>query len=313
MMIDYTLIKNLILRNNEEIIIHLKNLNCELYLNNMIHKWLITLFIEGVSDIFHLIIWDLFLLEGSIVFFKAAYGLIKIMSKDILEAKTIENIQNIFENKIINYDNTAKLIYFLVFKIYDNFNIDILNKYRKFLLPKIKNQIGNSISDFFNEIKEEEIECDLDWPLCSKDQNYRHEIIEFIIYKQLEKPIVINDYYGNNLNFEKTKKENNEKDQYDYYSEICIERRKHICDSKIESIKDILNDRYINKEINLLQYQNQRKKTFISFNSSKSNMILSYKDESIYNKIVEDIEKENENIIQMPKQNIDYGLEYNDN
>ena len=42
-------------------------------------------------------------------------------------------------------------------------------------------------------------------------------------------------------------------------------------------------------------------------------MILSYKDESIYNKIVEDIEKENENIIQMPKQNIDYGLEYNDN
>ena len=52
MMTDYTLIKNLILRNNEEIIIHLKNLNCELYLNNMIHKWLITLFIEGVSEIF---------------------------------------------------------------------------------------------------------------------------------------------------------------------------------------------------------------------------------------------------------------------
>ena len=312
MMTDFTLIKYLILRNNEELDLHLKNLNCEIYLNNIIHKWLIGLFIEGVSEIFYLTIWDLFMLEGNIVLFKAAYGLIKIISKDILEAKTIENIQNIFENKIQKYDNTAKLIYFLVFKIYDDFNDDVFNKYRKILLPQIINQI-QSQSHFLNEIKEEEIECDLDWPLCSKDQNYRHEIIEFIIYKQLEKPIVINDYYGNNLNFEKTKKENNEKDQYDYYSEICIERRKHICDSKIESIKDILNDRYINKEINLLQYQNQRKKTFISFNSSKTNMILSYKDESIYNKIVEDIEKENENIIQMPKQNIDYGLEYNDN
>ena len=312
MMTDFTLIKYLILRNNEELDLHLKNLNCEIYLNNIIHKWLIGLFIEGVSEIFYLTIWDLFMLEGNIILFKAAYGLIKIISKDILEAKTIENIQNIFENKIQKYDNTAKLIYFLVFKIYDDFNDDVFNKYRKILLPQIINQI-QSQSHFLNEIKEDEIECDLDWPLCSKDQNYRHEIIEFIIYKQLEKPIVINNYYGNNLNFEKTKKENNEKDQYDYYSEICIERRKHICDSKIESIKDILNDRYINKEINLLQYQNQRKKTFISFNSSKSNMILSYKDESIYNKIVEDIEKENENIIQMPKQNIDYGLEYNDN
>ena len=52
------------------------------------------------------------------------------------------------------------------------------------------------------------------------------------------------NYYGNNLNFDKKKKENKEKDQLDYYSEICIERRKHICGSKIESIKDILKKIY---------------------------------------------------------------------
>ena len=77
------------------------------------------------------------MLEGNIVLFKAAYGLIKITSKDILEAKTIENIQNIFENKIINYDNTAKLIYFLGFKIYDDFNNDVLNKYRNIYYHKL--------------------------------------------------------------------------------------------------------------------------------------------------------------------------------
>ena len=311
MMTDFTLIKYLILRNNEELDLHLKNLNCEIYLNNIIHKWLIGLFIEGVSEIFYLTIWDLFMLEGNIVLFKAAYGLIKIISKDILEAKTIENIQNIFENKIQKYDNTAKLIYFLVFKIYDDFNDDVFNKYRKILLPQIINQI-QSQSHFLNEIKEDEIECDLDWPLCSKDHKYRHEIIEFIVYKQLEKPLIIDNYYGNNVNFDKIKKEKKEKDKLDYYCEICIERRKHICDSKIESIKDILKERYINDEINLLKLESQRKRNFKSFNSSKSNQILSHKDETIFNKIVEDIEKENENIIHMSKQKNGYDFEFND-
>ena len=34
-------------------------------------------------------------------------------------------------------------------------------------------------------------ECDLDWPLCSKDDNNRDEIIEFIIYRQLENQLLL--------------------------------------------------------------------------------------------------------------------------
>ena len=59
-----------------------------------------------------------------------------------------------------------------------------------------------------------------------------------VIQLKKEKPLIIDNYYGNNVNFDKIKKEKKEKDKLDYYCEICIERRKHICDSKIESIKD---------------------------------------------------------------------------
>ncbi len=52
-----------------------------IYLNNIIHKWLIELFIEGVSEIYYLTIWDLFMLEGNIVLFKAVYGWIKVHQK----------------------------------------------------------------------------------------------------------------------------------------------------------------------------------------------------------------------------------------
>ena len=50
--------------------------------------------------------------------------------KRYFRSKTTENIQNIFEKKIINSDNIDKLIYFLGFKIYDDFNNDVINKYR---------------------------------------------------------------------------------------------------------------------------------------------------------------------------------------
>ena len=80
-MTDYSLIKNLKLRKNEELELYLKNLKCVIYWNKIINKWLIGLFIEGVSEIYYLTIWDLFMLEGNIVLFKAVYGWIKVHQK----------------------------------------------------------------------------------------------------------------------------------------------------------------------------------------------------------------------------------------
>ena len=302
-MTDCTLIKNLILKNNEQLLFHLKKLDCELYLNNLIYKLLIGLFFDGISEIYQLIIWDLFLLEGNIAFFKAAYGLIKIISKELLEANSIDKIQYIFEKKIMEYDNTAKLIYFLIFKRYDDFDNNVISLNRKIILPKIIIEINSS--SYENNENKDEIECDLDWPLCSRDNNYRHEIREFVTYRQLLNPNIIEDYfYGNEIK-EKNKNNNKEKDEYDIYGEICIERRKHICGSKIESFKEILKERYKDEEIDMLKYQYERKRTFTTFYNRASNIIIKHKDDNAINKIVSDIEKGNEILLSklsMPKQ-----------
>ena len=303
MMTDCTLIKNLILKNNEQLLFHLKKLDCELYLNNLIYKLLIGLFFDGISEIYQLIIWDLFLLEGNITFFKAAYGLIKIISKELLEANSIDKIQYIFEKKIMEYDNTAKLIYFLIFKRYDDFDNNVISLNRKIILPKIIIEINSS--SYENNENKDEIECDLDWPLCSRDNNYRHEIREFVTYRQLLNPNIIEDYfYGNEIK-EKNKNNNKEKDEYDIYGEICIERRKHICNSKIESFKEILKERYKDEKIDMLKYQYERKRTFTTFYNRASNIIIKHKDDNAINKIVSDIEKGNEILLSklsMPKQ-----------
>ena len=303
MMTDCTLIKNLILKNNEQLLFHLKKLDCELYLNNLIYKLLIGLFFDGISEIYQLTIWDLFLLEGNIAFFKAAYGLIKIVSKEVLEANSIDKIQYIFDKKIMEYDNTAKLIYFLIFKRYDDFDNNVISLNRKIILPKIIIEINSS--SYENNENKDEIECDLDWPLCSRDNNYRHEIREFVTYRQLLNPNIIEDYfYGNEIK-EKNKNNNKEKDEYDIYGEICIERRKHICGSKIESFKEILKERYKDEEVDMLKYQYERKRTFTTFYNRASNIIIKHKDDNAINKIVSDIEKGNEILLSklsMPKQ-----------
>ena len=42
-----------------------------------------------------------------------------------------------FWKKIINYESIDKLIYFLGFKIYDDFNNDVINKYRNIYYHKL--------------------------------------------------------------------------------------------------------------------------------------------------------------------------------
>ena len=51
-MTDCTLIKNLILRNNEQLLFHLKKLDCELYLNNLIYILLIGVFFDDFRVIY---------------------------------------------------------------------------------------------------------------------------------------------------------------------------------------------------------------------------------------------------------------------
>ena len=111
--------------NFKPILSHLKSLNGNIFINNLINKWLISLYMDGIAENFQLIIWDLFLLEGNIILFKAAFALMKMLSKDLFLVKKFEQIQNVIYNVLPNYINTGKLLYYLCIKQY-NFNLYFL-------------------------------------------------------------------------------------------------------------------------------------------------------------------------------------------
>ena len=255
---DSSIVQQLLRDNFPEMFSLLEKLGGTMYLTNAINKWFLTIFINRISDVYSNLIWDLFLLEGNLVMFKATYALIRMMYKFIMECKNFDDLNSVFQNVPPTLKIRGKLAYYLLSKKF-NFNIDIIKECRKNMNIKVIKEISNLDNSLKNEIEKakkknnKDLKCDLDWPICiynSKDleKNYDH-----IILKQLFEPEVIDDYFSENKNYEQEKKNNEEK-----YEDLLIERKKHFCGSKIRSIRDklIIDNNEINNNNILIKNDN---------------------------------------------------------
>ena len=219
---DSSIVQQLLRDNFPEMFTLLEKLGGTMYLTNAINKWFLTIFINRISEVYSNLIWDLFLLEGNLVMFKATYALIRMMYKFIMECK--------------NFKECRK-----------NMNIKVIKE-----ISNLDNSLKNEIEKAKKK-NNKDLKCDLDWPICiynSKDleKNYDH-----IILKQLFEPEVIDDYFSENKNYEQEKKNNEEK-----YEDLLIERKKHFCGSKIRSIRDklIIDNNEINNNNILIKNDN---------------------------------------------------------
>ena len=255
---DSSIVQQLLRDNFPEMFTLLEKLGGTMYLTNAINKWFLTIFINRISEVYSNLIWDMFLLEGNLVMFKATYALIRMMYKFIMECKNFDDLNSVFQNVPPTLKIRGKLAYYLLSKKF-NFNIDIIKECRKNMNIKVIKEISNLDNSLKNEIEKakkknnKDLKCDLDWPICiynSKDleKNYDH-----IILKQLFEPEVIDDYFSENKNYEQEKKNNEEK-----YEDLLIERKKHFCDSKIRSIRDklIIDNNEINNNNILIKNDN---------------------------------------------------------
>ena len=308
-MMTYCSIILQILKNNDDSVFeHLDDIGASLYMNNLVYKLLLSLFIHDISEEYHLTIWDSLVLEGSIILFKATFGLFRIFSKDIMKINSIETAQKFFEEGILQYTSFKKIIHYLIIKKYD-FNMEIIRENRKKVFPKILEEIEKNGQ--FREIKKkEEIVCDLDWPLCAKDENFKHEIPDFFVLRKMEKISIEKDYFKNRKDFTIHKKSNDMKLKEEKYAELLIERRTHTCQSQMASVTKIINqiknkDEEEEEEKNKVkEFLQQRKNTLLSFNENNSIMkSLEKPSQEEIHKIVEDVQKEQ--IIDVPKQKID--------
>ena len=255
---DSSIVQQLLRDNFPEMFTLLEKLGGTMYLTNAINKWFLTIFINRISEVYSNLIWDLFLLEGNLVMFKATYALIRMMYKFIMECKNFDDLNSVFQNVPPTLKIRGKLAYYLLSKKF-NFNIDIIKECRKNMNIKVIKEISNLDNSLKNEIEKakkknnKDLKCDLDWPICiynSKDleKNYDH-----IILKQLFEPEVIDDYFSENKNYEQEKKNKEEK-----YEDLLIERKKHFCGSKIRSIRDklIIDNNEINNNNILIKNDN---------------------------------------------------------
>ena len=100
----------------------------------------VTLYIQNLSQELSYIIWDLLFLEGNIIMFKSALGVLKIIKKNILSKDSLEDINDAFDEGTKHLNDHKTLIYYLVVRKFE-FDYDFICKNRIIFQPTILENI----------------------------------------------------------------------------------------------------------------------------------------------------------------------------
>ena len=257
-MIDCTILKRLLHTNATKLNEHLISKGYELLLNNILYKWLLSLFIHTTSEEVMLCIWDVLLLEGHIVLFKAAIALLKIIEKDVLSSESIDTIMHTFDTKCESITCCKALRYYLLIKRYD-FDTALIKNNRELIFPKVSNTIKKIPLKRKQGSSNNDKQCNKLWPYCLKGKNEQFDIKDYFVYKTNRKVKIIQKYFfnvakgksdmckGSNINctnvtrksksFEKKCTHHN-CDTKEAFDMLLIQRKKHHCTNTIEIEKD---------------------------------------------------------------------------
>ncbi len=288
---------------------HLKSKKIDICLNNVIFKWLVTLFFENMDETIYLPIMDSLLLFGDITLYKASILILYFEEKKILKCNNLCDASIFFDEKIKLFSN-KKFSNYLLNKDLFNLNIEDINKYRARKLPKINENI-KQISEFENKKKKKLLDskCNIDWPYCTKLLGTTR-IIDVMKYKLIEKPLIENDYYDVSHNVYKLAESGeeeqinlrkyieNEKDEIKkrtkIYGNLLIDRPHHKCDKSLSSRKNILGENAGKKSSLMGSFFEACKKSNEESSDNMSNSevlmsLLSDKNEIDHNKFIEKI------------------------
>ena len=101
--------------------------------------------------------------------------------------------------------------------------------------------------------------CNLDWPLCIYDKEYRYKYIDYFVFKSLDQPNLINDYFFSQCDNIFDDKINDNLNSKDIFRNLLIERRSHFCEVKTNNLSksnSIFDDSEVQEENNLIKGNN---------------------------------------------------------
>jgi hypothetical protein len=192
--------------------------------DNFIHKWLLTLFIENFQEETTLLIWDCLFLEGNIVLIKSCLIIFTILKRLITKETLLEEgLFILFNTKTKTITrNSNLLLHGLSIREFD-FTSEYLEQTRSLLGTSIIHNINednkekynkkyNNNKDTFNYEYNDNIKCNTHWPICiheNPDTLLVQVVDYFVLHKSVDKknnkgridtPLIEDYFFGNNHN-----------------------------------------------------------------------------------------------------------------
>ena len=292
-MVDCSILMKILKKTNEELSEHFSSLGLDLILSNILFKWMLSLFTENCNHDIMIKIWDCLFLDGDIILFKACIGLLRVMTNDILKTKQVEKIMSIFQSD--NYfdsilDLDIKMDYFLLIKRY-SFDKDLIIQYRELIFPKVKNSIQKLEKKPIQRFKGED--CNLKWNFCI-DNLDKYNIKHYSVFKEMNEPNIIENYYFNNSIFSRKKYIRNNSNREIYISNLIKYTNEEMFENllmerKIHNCKKGKNKILKNKGINC-QYRSSNNLVFINPLNNINDIHLEH--QKSQGEIIEEISKE---------------------
>ena len=305
MMTDSAIMLNMIEESLPNVINHLQKFNSEIFLKNLLYKWFISLFMENMNKKICYVIFDFFLFEGNLILFKATILIIFLIKDKILNINNFSDMNNFFEKEIKNF-NHQNFAEFLMKNNFFKFDMNYINKKRKEIIIRTKEQILKTFElKKLRKNNNEEIQCDFDFPECLK-KNSEPKINSFFIYKQINFPKIIEDFYDyrhnikilnkNRIEIENNRlkkiSEFNDKNviQTEIFGNLLIERQKHFCNCNRSSREEILGELNEEKITNMKLFFEEKNKNSKKIQKNLNNQNFNLNN---INKTVSNIDNQN--------------------
>ena len=305
MMTDSAIMLNMIEESLPNVINHLQKFNSEIFLKNLLYKWFISLFMENMNKKICYVIFDFFLFEGNLILFKATILIIFLIKEKILNINNFSDMNNFFEKEIKNF-NHQNFAEFLMKNNFFKFDMNYINKKRKEIIIRTKEQILKTFElKKLRKNNNEEIQCDFDFPECLK-KNSEPKINSFFIYKQINFPKIIEDFYDyrhnikilnkNRIEIENNRlkkiSEFNDKNviQTEIFGNLLIGRQKHFCNCNRSSREEILGELNEEKITNMKLFFEEKNKNSKKIQKNLNNQNFNLNN---INKTVSNIDNQN--------------------
>jgi hypothetical protein len=263
-----------------------KSHNFEVNLNNVIYKWLLTLYIDSLPKELTSIIWDALFLDGQVVLFKAALGIIKTLKNKLLEQDSMLGIHNIFDHEarevlLCSNNNLTAIVYYLTLRKFE-FDNQFIIKNRMYyektvtetlhkrnqerlkdqkskMIEKLKNNTTRGVkrNSCFNHL----IECEKDWPLCIYDTYYKYDIINYLVFTDtvaFENVYIIEDYFFNGCLINEKNDVIKERSKNSFFKKMKTTTDENRIKKLLSCQKVTYNKKCGEKEINLENYCGER-------------------------------------------------------